>query len=96
MQKNPLINRQGWFILVLMLLCSFEAKTQNATQNKPKNYCTAVKSDNTPCKMIVKTAGSKCYHHSDTKIICGANTKTNTQCKSSVRNQGDRCWRHKQ
>ena len=91
---RKLVTPQGWFILVMFLLLSFAGEAQ--TQNKPKNYCTAVKADNTPCKMTVKTAGSKCYHHSETTIRCGANTTSNKPCRMSVKTNGEKCWRHKQ
>jgi len=90
---RKIITPQGWFIILLMLLCSFAGEAQT-TQNK--NYCSAVKADGTPCKMTVKIAGSKCYHHSDTTIKCGANTKSNKPCRMSVKNPGEKCWRHKQ
>lgn len=86
------INQQGWFIIALFLLLSFVGEAQT-TQNK--TYCSAVKSDGTPCKMTVKIAGTKCYHHSETKIICGANTKSNKPCQMPVKEKGMVCWRHK-
>lgn len=94
---RKIITPQGWFILIMMLLCSFAGEAQSTIQIKPKaKLCTEIKADGMPCKAYAKQGQTKCRFHTENKILCGSNTSKNTPCKIPVAKQGDKCWRHKQ
>lgn len=71
--------------------------------------CGAITTKGTPCKMRVKTLGSKCHHHADNGTnnatigknggspvvyTCGAPTAKGTPCKRRVKIANAKCYSH--
>lgn len=96
-----------WAMCVIIFL-AMAALTPMAAQNQAYK-CGATTSQGKPCKMRVKTLGSKCHHHAEngtanatvgrnagSAVIhtCGAMTAKGTPCKRRVKIQGAKCYSH--
>ena len=95
-------------LLILIVLLIGLSETGQA-QAQDVYRCGATTTKGTPCKLRVKTAGAKCWHHAEngstnqtagpngagqTVYTCGATTAKGTPCKRRVKLQGAKCYSH--
>ena len=94
---------------IVLVNVAVAAFTPLSAQNGEVYRCGATTSQGKPCKMRVKTLGSKCHHHAEngtanatsgknsgSAVIytCGAMTAKGTPCKRRVKIQGAKCYSH--
>ena len=95
----------GLLLCLNMAMAAFSPSYGQSTVYR----CEAPTVKGTPCKMRVKSMGSKCHHHAEngtanatvgknsgSAVIhtCGATTAKGTPCKRRVKIMGAKCYSH--